>query len=601
MLPAFATTSAQSLKGKSDEELLHLVIGGRNDTQKKTDEDIHQDIVRFSSIDRVWEMPPQQAALALASEYVEKEIRGRAKFAIDQSGKAKPPSTGEIAIRWISGNYYALPERGVIVLRYEGLQSRISISDFQILGPVSETELSEALNQMDDHPVSAPVAQQTYEVLWWLHRIRPVGGRVGGSSVSSVDDLADSFWMRPDGPFLIRTLLGTPNGEDLNDEKFSSFPAFAYAVIRRLIERQGIKPRRPLPTIGHPVYPNPEAAFLRTHPRPDSNDPAVVKQWVKQMIAILQNPERYKMYGDILHALVPTEDPSRYQDPAIDRILLDFLRGADPAATAHEKAARDAEREGHKVLDATTFDQGEVNKEKWHALSAKHIEEDSAARSIRMDADTAGAMIGFRDKLSAFSELMDYAKRKPGGEFAFAGDNCLTGAAALAGKYPQLRPRLASYLHTQLADIGKSKASGRQLFDCVWRADLRQLAPDLAKVATSSPEENEDPSTTTSPTPLGGNGKFHAARVILMAWRETDPLTKTKLDAMINGYVGGSNSIPEVLRAEFDKLSAEDQMSFRNFITWLRTVEVPWSRECLEDVFTPHTPRPPDEHIVPDY
>jgi len=80
--------------------------------------------------------------------------------------------------------------------------------------------------------------------------------------------------------------------------------------------------------------------------------------------------------------------------------------------------------------------------------------------------------------------------------------------------------------------------------------------------------------------------------VILMAWREHDPLTKTKLDIMLSGYIGGGKSIPAVLRAEFEALSKQDQLTVRNFVNWTRTVDVPWSRRYIENIFTPHTPRP---------
>ena len=70
------------------------------------------------------------------------------------------------------------------------------------------------------------------------------------------------------------------------------------------------------------------------------------------------------------------------------------------------------------------------------------------------------------------------------------------------------------------------------------------------------------------------------------------PLTKTKLDIMLSGYIGGGKSIPAVLRAEFEALSKQDQLTVRNFVNWTRTVDVPWSRRYIENIFTPHTPRP---------
>jgi hypothetical protein len=295
-----------SLKDKSNEELLALVIGHR----KTGTEDCAQDQVPPSSLDRLWEMPPREAALALASEYLEKEVKGRARFIISENGNLKPPRHGEIGFRWISGNYYAPPERGMIVLLYDGGNSKIRLSDFQVLGPVPGDELERAYSRTDEHPLRAAVAQQTYDILWWLTRVERVGERIGGISFSSTDDWGD-FWIKPNGPSFNQVFLGSPNGEDLNDEQYSSLPAIAYQLIRRLIAREGIKPRRPLPTIGHHVDPNSDAEFLRLHPNPDSDDPAVAR-WAEQMGAILRNPARYEMCNDVLYALVPTADPSRY-------------------------------------------------------------------------------------------------------------------------------------------------------------------------------------------------------------------------------------------------------------------------------------------------
>lgn len=589
-----ASTSAESkaawpsLKDKSNEELLALVIGHR----KTAMEDCAQDHVQPSPLDRLWEMPPREAGLALASEYLEKEVKGRAKFTISENGDLKPPSRGEIGFRWISGNYYAPPERGMIILLYDGGNSKIRLSDFQVLGPVSGEELERAYSQTDEYPLRAAVAQQTYDILWWLTRVERVGERIGGISFSSTDDWGD-FWIKPNGPSFSRIALGSPNGEDLNDEQYSSLPAIAYQLIQRLIQREGVKPRRPLPTIGHHIDPNPDAEFLRLHSKPDSDDAAVVARWAERMSAILRNPARYEMYNDVLYALVPTAEPSRYKAAAINGALFDFMRRGDKERAVHEKAAHDAEAEQQKLLSDLAQTKSQKTEEKHRVLTKLVVHEQSAARSIYLAQDTAGEMLGLRDVVSAFAELLDRAQCPgPKGEgYEFFTSGYLTGAAAIIGKHPQMRGPLLDYVRKQLANIRESQVTPEQLFDVIWRADLRELAPEMQKLATKSPDENEDPSSSMSPAPPG-NGKFHAARVILLAWHETDRVTETKLDAMLNGYVGRSNAIPEVLRSEFDALSPADQLTFRNFVTWMRSVDVPWSRRVLEDVFTPHTPRP---------
>jgi hypothetical protein len=596
---ATGTIPSQSLKGKTDEELLNLVCRGRNDTQKKQATDFPFSIDQ-AAMDRLWEMLPRDAALAFASEYVQKEAKGRVKFTIEIDPSQKPPPSGEIGIRWISGNYYAMPEHGAIVLYYDRPRSRLSISDFQILSRPSERELEEALNQTDEHDVPVPVAQQAYEILWWLNHVHPVGYRVGGSSFSSVDDLCDAFWMNPGGPYFSRTFLGIPNAEDLNNEEFSSFPAFAETLLRQIIEKQGIKRKDPLPTVGHFVDINADAAFLRLHATPASEDSAVVKRWVDQMLSILRKPERYKMYLDVLYDLVPTEDPLKYKDPDIDRALLDLIHRSESAAAVHDKAAHDAEAQQKKILNEIEQGKPDIDQSKRRALSKEHIDESSAARSIRGDAQIAAEMLGYRDQLKIFPELMKRAEQFQPGEFEFDQSNSLIGAAALAGNHPNLRPQLIQYLRTQLTNIRLSHFSPRQLFECAWRADLRELAPDLQKLATESPAENEQSLVYAKPG-SDVNCKFHAARAILTAWRETDRLTKIKLDALISGDIPRGGPIPNFMRAEFDALSANERLTFRSFITWLRKVDAPFSKENLEDVFTPHTPRKKEDMGLRQY
>jgi hypothetical protein len=269
------------------------------------------------------------------------------------------------------------------------------------------------------------------------------------------------------------------------------------------------------------------------------------------------------------------------------------MRRGDEERTVHEKAAHDAEAEQRKLLVDPAQTQGGKTEEKHRVLTKLVVHENSAAFTVYLAQNTAGEMLGLRDVVSAFAELLDSAQhpRPKGEDSGFTGSGYLTGAAAIVDKHPQMRGQLLEYVRKQIANIRQSQVTPEQLFDVVWRADLRELEHELQKLATTSPDQNEDPSISMSPAPTG-NGKFHAARVILLAWRETDRLTKTKLDAMLNGYVGRSNAIPEVLRAEFDALPPPDQLTFRNFVTWMRSVEVPWSRRVLEDVFTPHTPRP---------
>jgi hypothetical protein len=169
------------------------------------------------------------------------------------------------------------------------------------------------------------------------------------------------------------------------------------------------------------------------------------------------------------------------------------------------------------------------------------------------------------DASQAFDELLGLGKDKviP-----------LMPAAKIAGRHPDLRRRLLEYLKADLS------------LEAIWRADMHELERELEQLAGSDSAYELFYKYTPE------QEKAHHAAVLLATWREPDKLTKTKLDIMLTGAIGRAADIPEVLRKEFSELSESDQLKVRNFVTWMRTVDVPWSRRYIENTFTPHTPRP---------
>jgi len=110
-----------SLKGKSDAELLQIVTM-RTDAIETKKEVYNEDQVTPSGLDRLWEMDPRDAALAFAQDYVSDSMKGL-PLRIDHRD-AKPPRSGEIGLRWISGNEYAAPLHGVTIIEVRRVQLR---------------------------------------------------------------------------------------------------------------------------------------------------------------------------------------------------------------------------------------------------------------------------------------------------------------------------------------------------------------------------------------------------------------------------------------------------------------------------------------------
>jgi hypothetical protein len=370
--------------------------------------------------------------------------------------------------------------------------------------------------------------------------------------------------MKPDGPAIDQAILGEPYGQYIDERSATWHGAFAYALIRRLAERSGIKQRYPIPKVGRFLDNDPDSIFLRTSTRPDGNDQEATKKWVGRLLAILQNQKRDFLYYSVMELLVPLYDPLRYSDDRINGALLEVLQRSEKASAAIRGPQQSKEPEldeskfpNPKALEKEEKARQQRRNKRW--LEAYHLRQ--RKDDIDSNARVVGEKLGLRDAVSAFPDVLRLSLKE---------------AALMVAKHPDLKPKLFEYLQPRISD----KSPGT--VEIIWRADLREFTSWLEELANAAPPpgQNEGPSDK------------HDAKTVLLAWRETDALTKTKLDIMLTGNIGSGAPIPEVLRTEFERLSSEDKIAIRNFVSWMRTIEVPWMRQYIENVFTPHTPRP---------
>lgn len=125
----------------------------------------------------------------------------------------------------------------------------------------------------------------------------------------------------------------------------------------------------------------------------------------------------------------------------------------------------------------------------------------------------------------------------------------------------RLGPLLRKILEPHLARTNKLMS---EVFWAIWSADLRQLLPELERLATQSPEDYEDRKASG----YGGEvtpvlGRFHLARKFVSLWRETDPPTRARL--LVALAIGeGSQFVEEPrperlarLKAELNRVGAE--------------------------------------------
>lgn len=526
-------------------------------------------------------MDPKDAALAFAVDAVSESMKGLT-LKIDDP-KASPPKSGEVGLRWISGNEYATPEEGITILKYDGYKSELLLSRVEIVGRASKKEIEAAVLKTDSHPLRRLVAQQTYEILWWLRHVRVDHETQTSSSAtySSGDDFG-RFWMKPDGPSIEKAMMGDPCGQCIARNGIDSYETFAATLIRRLIERSGIKERYPKPQIGVHIDPDEDAKFLHKPP-PKREDVEGSRRWIGRLTDILRKRERQYLYSNVMDILVPISDPLRYEDNRIDDALLEVLHHGLEAGVQLKKLEamdQDDDFDSSKLRDPDAMEKELARQEEERK---KRRAELRLLRHAQFEGMDAADKLGLHDAVSAFPELLRLASEDV--DIVPDYNRPLIAAASIAARHLQCRAELTADLRRRLAETHEVTVRGSPVLEAIWRGDLRELTPELERMASST-RPPPDPNDVR----VSGAEK---ASLILTAWRETDRLTKTKLDAMLTGRIGGSGAIPEVLRTEFAALSAQDQLAFRQFINWMRTVDVPWSRcRYLENAFTPHTPRP---------
>jgi hypothetical protein len=298
--------------------------------------------------------------------------------------------------------------------------------------------------------------------------------------------------------------------------------------------------------------------FLKSEVPPEPSDKAA-SEYVARLCAILTNPGRSEYYRAVMDRLVPDSDPLRYRDTRIDDALLDLLRRG-LAARASIKPATPQQID-QNLDEADYKKQGDLLKEQ----RRKAEEEGWKLNELGYAGDAAAEKLGMHDATQAFDELMRLGREK---------SISLLPAARIAGRHAELRARLVEPLKSDFS------------LEAVWRADMHELEDIVEQLAGSDSAYELFYKFTPE------QEKAHQAAVLLATWREPDKLTKTKLDILLTGLIGRGADIPEVLRTEFADLPKDDQLKVRNFVTWMRTVDVPWSRRYIENVFTPHTPRP---------
>lgn len=498
---------ASSLVGKGDEELLHIMLGGKTESRLQEEAKVKTHVPA-----KFWDMAPKDAALALVLENCPTELRKEFQFVFDLPEKAVPPAKGEIGIRWRCGHCY-IADEGLTTLRYSGATSTLSYSRIKTLDDVTKTALRRAVDATRQLSLPKERAQQLYETIWWLCHVRASKKPESSGFLVSTGNGHATFWVSPSVPRKEVTLYFSETIGDYYtngiDESLSA--SFADFLLSGELERGGVDLSWETGTVGreHPL--SKAERFVKETKPPDPHDKVASRRWVDRMIELLRHPKG-AFRPDIIDKLVPRDEPTRYPDPGIDAALTEILNDAAAAANRSDD------------------------------------------NTLRMwTAESAGQALAWRDKADVFPKLMTLLHGK---EEDSPREGVIDAAALIASKHTEFRPAMVEWL------------KDHPHFDVIWRGNFKELAPMLEKMATSSPDEIELDQPDTVATKKASK-RSHRARAILIDWNETDSLTKLKLDAILDGSRCCFFRLPEFMFGEYKELSPEQQKVLREFVQYL--------------------------------
>lgn len=484
-----------SLKEKSNEELLHIMLGGKSEWRIRENAKIKAHVP-----EKFWEMPPKNAALRLVQDNCSPELKQKWRLNFVDENK-QPPTKGEIAFLYLSEFYDS-----ALSFRYSADNSRLSLS-------IGEKEKSLELERQE--------ARQMYETIWWLCHIRgsesaqaseatPASGAVSTEATAermiSSDPAIAVFSV---SPYLRKTKV-TLYYDPLSDWYVNGINRDLHATLADLVlgdvlKKHGVDWRTMISKREKEKITDPDEKFVRESAAPDPRDSAATKRWVDRMLTLLRHGKSL-LRSWIIERLVPSEEPMRYKDERIDSALIELVnRGA------------------------------KLQKQK----------NPSSAFNPLSDAGDAARALAWRDRPDVFPTLMKLLN----GDIDLNHDEIEESAAGLASKHSELRTTMVERLRKRLTS------------SAVWRGDFRELAPELEKIATASPDEIEPDRKPVT--------RSHRARAILTDWRESDALTKLKLDAIMDVSECCYFRVPEFMYQEYAALSPEDRQRFHEFVEWL--------------------------------
>lgn len=520
-LPLLWRGSVAASGKTSDRELLELMLGSGTGTSQFS----NQVYGRTHLPELFWEMAPPTAAVALVEANCDQRWRSQMHTGIPNVVKLHPPQDGEVGLRWTESFCMALDARiGLSVLKYSQGASSLSFSSVRVSGEASGPDMEAARVQTRSINLTPDEARHLYETIWFLGHVQYDNPHPSGMS-STADGTAD-FWVQP----LVTDFAATIYSGDLPARYGGEFDNHLYAtfvdfIFDRLLKRKGVDLKTPTAVIGTPRYLDADSEFVDTHRHPPKSDAGETVAWVDRMLAILQRRPPNPLLADILKVLVPDEEPLRYPDTRIDEALFAMVRPlAEPG-------------------------------------------KDFRANPTASEAGYCARALAGRDRIELFPILLKALQQ----EFDDIDTSELLGCAAtLTIRHPELRPELQALIADRLNKLDARSDKMEIFIDAAWRGEFFELKPRIKELATATPDEDERvPSEGVSWYQWRRTGRYQQARRVVVAWSEKDPLTRLKLNLLVEAASRHFGPPTAFLRRDFDTLSSDDRAVIRKFVEWL--------------------------------
>lgn len=180
----------QSLKGADDDELAAFFLGKR---KRDPHFDGPEDTVPNQIPEGLWELPPKQAALALADANRSASHRTKWQIAIDDREGVKPPSSGWLVHNWSSSGCYSLSTH-LIAVNFGVENPVLVVLEYNSIGVVGRNRWADQPAHAARYITLQPTeARFLADTIFWLDRVRAWSPASHDDDLYSGSSTADGF------------------------------------------------------------------------------------------------------------------------------------------------------------------------------------------------------------------------------------------------------------------------------------------------------------------------------------------------------------------------------------------------------------------------